>query len=140
MNESLSGECLCGKIKYEYKGPVIANAACYCHHCQKQSGSALSIMVLAAEGGFKFVQGTPKVYNDIGDSGKTVYRNFCGDCGSPLLTSLEASPGLIAIKAGTLSDLKSWKSSMQLYCSAKIPALSEPLSEWGQEFEKGPPS
>ncbi len=44
-----------------------------------------------------------------------------------------------AIKAGTLSDVKDWKSSMQLYCDAQIPALKDPLSAWGHPFAKGPP-
>jgi hypothetical protein len=46
------------------------------------------------------------VYTDRGTSGQDVYRNFCPNCGSPVLTD---TPGakeedIIFIKAGTLDD------------------------------------
>ncbi len=54
----------------------------------------MSILTLVTATGIKFTSGTPKVFNTVGDSGKKVMRRFCGDCGSPLVTNLEASPDL----------------------------------------------
>ena len=32
--------------------------------------------------------GQTKVYEDKGDSGQAVYRHFCGNCGSPILSKV----------------------------------------------------
>ena len=39
-------------------------------------------------------EGKPKVYQETGDSGKAVYRRFCGDCGSPLWLEVDSMPGM----------------------------------------------
>ena len=49
-----------------------------------QAGSALSIIVGVPEGSVS-IEGEVKTYNDTGDSGATVKRQFCGSCGSPSL-------------------------------------------------------
>ncbi|GAB4151882.1 MAG: hypothetical protein Tsb0016_24180 [Sphingomonadales bacterium] len=53
------------------------------------------------------LQGALRVYEDRGTSGQTVFRQFCGDCGSPVLTDTERAreQGIIFVKAGTLDDV-----------------------------------
>jgi hypothetical protein len=50
--------------------------------------------------------GTLKTFEDSGTSGQTVYRRFCPECGSPVLTDTPAAEaqGLIFIKGGTADD------------------------------------
>ena len=45
-------------------------------------------------------------YEDKGDSGKAVYRQFCAHCGSPVLTDTPdaEAQGIIFFKAGTLDQ------------------------------------
>jgi hypothetical protein len=50
---------------------------------------------------------SPASYADKGESGKSLSRKFCRNCGSSLATEAEAYPGAIIIKAGTLDD-RSW--------------------------------
>ena len=56
-----------------------------------------------------------------GDSGKAVGRCFCPDCGSPILSDVEAMPGIAIIKAGTLDDTNSLKPGMQIFCDSAQP-------------------
>jgi hypothetical protein len=53
------------------------------------------------------IEGEPSNYRSRADSRVTVFRQFCGSCGSPLFAGNEAFPGFVAIKAATLDD-SSW--------------------------------
>ena len=99
------GGCLCGAVRYRAIWPPIVVATCHCVHCQKQAGSALSVIAILKRENLD-VQGALSTYHDTGESGSAVYRKFCGKCGSPVITETPAAQegGLIFIKAGTLDD------------------------------------
>jgi len=59
--------------------------------------------------------GETKIYKDKGDSGQPVYRHFCGTCGSPILSKIDAMPGVLAVKAGTLDDFSSLTPGIEVY-------------------------
>ena len=42
-----SGHCLCGSVTFELAGDPLATAVCHCEHCQRQSGSAFSVNIIA---------------------------------------------------------------------------------------------
>lgn len=96
-----TGQCLCGDVHYEVEGEPILTATCHCKNCQRQAGSALSIIA-----GFPptavSVDGELKAYADTGESGGSVIRKFCPNCGSPILS--EISGGMLFIKAGTFDE------------------------------------
>jgi len=50
------------------------------------------------------IEGELSTFNDQGDSGKPVVRQFCRRCGSPIRTLTELLPGLAVLKAGTLDE------------------------------------
>lgn len=97
------GGCLCGAVRYRVAWPPLMMLTCSCSNCQKQSGSALSV-VGACRRDDLVLDGELTTFTDRGDSGNAVYRKFCGQCGSPVLTD---TPGaqeqdIIFFKAGTL--------------------------------------
>ena len=104
----LTGRCLCGEVTYELAGDLIATAVCHCDHCQRQSGGAFSVNLVAHESQLT-VNGELRTYEETGERGDAVYvrRRFCGSCGSPIVSELALSPGVIAVKAGTLDDKSS---------------------------------
>ncbi|MEE1877029.1 GFA family protein [Altererythrobacter litoralis] len=114
----LTGGCLCGQVRYELTADPLMCLTCHCKNCQRQAGSAYSIIVGVPEGALK-VEGEVKTFNDKGDSGGTVQRQFCPDCGSPLFSLVEASPGLVWVKAGTLDDTSAIKPSLHVYTKSK---------------------
>lgn len=105
MSNIREGGCLCGAVRYTAAWPPLATATCSCTHCQKQSGSAISILAVLPRDAVT-VTGTLTVYQDRADSGQAVFRKFCGACGSPVITETPqgTADGLIFIKAGTLDD------------------------------------
>lgn len=103
----IEGGCLCGAVRYETDAAPVTTAICHCRNCQKQSGSALSVIVGFPSGALHVTGGSLTAYEDRGESGKIVLRYFCNLCGSPLITHAEFSPDVEFIKAGTLDD-PSW--------------------------------
>lgn len=112
------GGCLCGAIRYRIDGAPAASIVCHCTHCQKQSGSAFSTILGVSEGQLA-IAGEPVGYADRGESGKAVERQFCGTCGSPLFSRVEASPGMVWIKAGTLDEARGFTPAAHIWTRSK---------------------
>jgi hypothetical protein len=121
----IEGGCLCGDIRYESTAAPVLSAVCHCTQCQKQSGSAFSTNLVVPAESFRLTMQPPVRFNDVGGSGLGMKRYFCGRCGSPVYTELEAQPGVVVIKAGTLDDPSSvspqihiWRRSAQAWMAA----------------------
>ena len=82
------------------------------------------------------LQGTLKTFNDRGDSGNAVYRRFCPECGSPILSETETMRDLAIIKAGTLDDGSWLKPTMEIFCDSAQPWVE--LGGDRQRFPKMP--
>ena len=102
MPAQLTGGCLCGTIRYTVSTPISELRACHCRDCQKSSGTWGSVNAMIPSSALKLTQGTPKRYTVTADSGRTLYRYFCGDCGSPLFSRRELTPENTSLRIGTL--------------------------------------
>lgn len=119
MTTTTTGGCLCGAVRYEAEGEPAMQAICHCSHCQRQAGSAFSTIVGFRESAVRVTKGEPKSYIDHGESGKAVERQFCGNCGSPLFSIVEVSPGMIYIKSGTLDDTSFFQPAVHIWTQSK---------------------
>jgi hypothetical protein len=100
-----TGGCLCGAVRYAVAWPPIAQATCSCRNCQKQSGSALSVVLVFQRDSLE-ISGDLRTYLDKGHSGQDVLRKFCPECGSPVLTDTPEAEanGIIFVKGGTIDN------------------------------------
>ena len=112
------GHCLCGNISYVLEGEPAVVAVCHCTNCQRQSGAAFSVNLLASKEQI-IIDGDLTVFEDRSDAGEVVLRKFCGRCGSPILSALGSMPGMVALKAGTLDDVSKLEPSLQVFCDSK---------------------
>ena len=122
MDDVREGGCLCGAVRYSISGEPLVTAVCHCTHCQKQGGSAFSVVAVVADAQYSQT-GETRVYGDRGESGKAVQRHFCGECGSPIVSLVEAMPGLTIVKAGTLDDPKALKPAQEVWCGSAWDAV-----------------
>ena len=122
-----TGHCLCGQITYELSGDIIATAVCHCDQCQRQSGGAFSLNLIALEPQLN-VSGSLSTFEDRGEHGDAVYvhRHFCGDCGSPIYSAMVEPAGAIAVKVGTLDDRSEVVPTVEVWCEHKQPWVDLP--------------
>lgn len=120
----LDGRCLCGKVTYDCDGEPMATLLCHCTDCQRQTGTAFSIVV-GVEREALHVDGAVSSFTTVGeDTGEAVHRQFCTACGSPIVSLPDATPDLAFIKAGTLND-RSWlEPEMEIWCRSAHPYVT----------------
>ena len=131
----MRGGCLCGQVRYSANAEPALVAVCHCKNCQKQAGTAFSVVIGIPKSAMS-ITGRLKTYNDRGDSGQPVFRNFCPECGSPITSDVAAMPELTFIKAGTLDDTNWLDPKMHVYCDSA--QLWTPIPDTSQRFAKMP--
>ena len=131
----IEGGCLCGKVRYSADAEPAFVGVCHCKNCQKVTGTAFAAVVALPKPALN-VQGALKTFNDRGDSGKTLFRRFCPECGSSVMDEAEAMPNVVMILTGTLDDPSWVKPQMQIYCDSAQPWVK--LEGEMQRFPKMP--
>jgi hypothetical protein len=116
-----TGKYLCGQITVSLTKEALDASdnicVCHCKNCRQASGSLGSINVFVPESDVKII-GQPKMYQDNNtDSGTSVQRAFCGNCGSPIYTTSPKMPGVQIIKLGLFDQIP--KPSMEVYCKGR---------------------
>jgi hypothetical protein len=121
MSETLHGSCLCGAIRYTISAPVTELRACHCRNCQKASGAGGGVNAVVPSSAFKITQGTPKRYSALADSGRTLHRFFCGDCGSPLYSQRANAPETVVVRAGSFDNPGEMKIAAHIWTKSRRP-------------------
>lgn len=121
MNTPPTGGCLCRAIRYQVNVPMKSIIACHCLNCRKASGAGSSHNVLLKTTDLKFTAGTPKRYADTANSGNTLYRFFCGDCGSSIYSQRATMPQMLVLKAGSLDDASGLSIGMHIWTDSALP-------------------
>lgn len=98
----IDGGCHCGYVTYQAEVDPNKVIVCHCTDCQTLSGSAFRTVVFAADDGFKFLGGQPKIYIKTAESGNKREQVFCPECGTQIYsTSVGDGPKSLGIRVGT---------------------------------------
>lgn len=116
----MNGGCRCGQVRYTAQGDPIFVGVCHCKDCQKQTGSAFSVVIGMPAAAVKMT-GPVKMYDSVGDSGKGTHLGFCPNCGSGLTHAADVMDGVTMLSAGTLDDPSWVKPAMEIYCDSAQP-------------------
>jgi len=130
-----SAACLCGKVTYTASADPIFMGVCHCKDCQRATGSAFEAVVAVPDGAAN-VSGTLKVVSVKGESGNSIHRSFCPDCGSTMMTRADVMPGVLMLTTGPMNDTSAFKPAMQIYCDSAQPWVA--LGGIPQSFPKMP--
>ena len=107
MNQknTITGGCLCGKVRFLINGLPIRTFACHCTFCQKVTGSSFYVESLFDKKSVKFNDGPLNSYEHVSDtSGKKVFAHFCPNCGSTIGLTFERWPEIHGISRGCLDN------------------------------------
>jgi hypothetical protein len=99
----LEGGCYCGALRFRAEGEALFKGQCHCRECQYLSGGHPNVVIGMPEAGFAYTRGAAKSFSRS-DLPNPVAREFCGECGTHILTKAPALPGAVLIKVGTLDD------------------------------------
>jgi hypothetical protein len=109
----LTGQCLCGNVKYECNADPLAMKYCHCDTCRRVTGSAFNIGVGVPAEDLK-VSGKIQGYTHTNG----VTREFCPVCGSPLFTR---SPHIVWIRAGSLDSSEGLQPTAEMWTELAVP-------------------
>ena len=122
MPAPITGSCLCGAIRFNVTAPVTDLRACHCTSCQKASGAGGSVNAVLPSAAFQITQGTPKRYDAKADSGRTLYRYFCGDCGSPIYSQRATEHNnLVVVRAGLFDSKEGMRIKANIWTRSAAP-------------------
>lgn len=103
MTTAFQGGCLCGAVRYECAAEPMMGGHCQCIDCRRSSGSGhcSHMMVPAAA---VTITGKTKLYERKADSGNTVGRAFCPECGAPVYSTNSGASEALFLRASSLDD------------------------------------
>ena len=143
----IRGSCLCGGVKFEINGPLVAPSNCHCSMCRKRHGAAFRSRARVEKSDFKWVQGEDLV--TFYESSPGVFCGFCRVCGSPIINKFSAgtpiaardpgAPDRYGIALATLDDDPRVRPEWHIFVGSKAPWF-EITDDLPQYTETPPPN
>jgi hypothetical protein len=113
-DETHSGGCQCGAVRFRIKGRLGDASICHCRMCQKAFGGFYAPLVSVRDAKLSWTRGQPAKFR----SSNFVERSFCADCGTPL--TYEAPDG-IAVAIGAFDRPQEIAPKIQWGIEGKLP-------------------
>lgn len=135
--DSATGQCLCGAIKYQVKNIGSRMGHCHCTMCRKFHGAAFATFGEVKTEDFEWLSGADHLRTYTADNG--TQRQFCDICGSSLIFKPSNDSGeLVEFALGTLDTEIPQKPDAHIFrkyaagwyeISADLPQFAESRSE-----------
>ena len=116
----IDGACHCGAIRFSAEIDPAKVRLCHCTDCQALSGPAFRVVVTTPIESFA-IEGTPRRYVKVADSGHRRAQVFCGDCGTPLYACAEDDPTWVSIRLGSVRQRAQLAPTSQIWCQSALP-------------------
>jgi hypothetical protein len=116
---TLSGECLCGGVRYEYRGPLGAIVHCHCSRCRRWHGAAFRTRVVARRDAFRWTRGESLVARY--ESSPRTTKTFCRNCGSSLVSLYPERADLIGLPLGGVVGDVGPRPAFHIFVGSKAP-------------------
>ncbi|MFT5140452.1 MAG: hypothetical protein ACI9H8_002143 [Lysobacterales bacterium] len=116
-NNTLTGSCLCGAVKYSVTGEEKRFYHCHCSRCRKVTGTGHASN-LFVEGQLTWLAGEELLSSYMPPGAQRFKNSFCKVCGSRMPRFDEAS-GTVFIPAGSLDDEPSMQPQASIFCGSR---------------------
>ena len=114
----MTGNCLCGEVKYEIDGKISPIWLCHCSKCRRQTGSAFHASAVCRPDQFRWVSGVDSIAEYEDTPSYTV--RFCKKCGSPV-PSPSDDRELVFLHAGGLNEDPGREIAHHIFVGSKAP-------------------
>lgn len=133
---AFAGGCACGRIRYECSEQPIVQLICHCRDCQRASGSAFAAVIAVPSDRLKFSGSKLKYHSLKADSGRTMRRGFCSECGSPISIRRPETPLIEFLQAASLDDPSKFHPTCEVWVSSADPW--HPIHSATRKFDQNP--
>ncbi len=100
----ITGGCRCGQLRYEITAEApMAARICWCRDCQYLGAGTGTANAVFAREAVK-ISGERKIFTSQANSGSTMHRSFCPNCGTPVFSEAEPRPQQIIVRVGSFDD------------------------------------
>jgi hypothetical protein len=106
---TLTGRCLCGRVRYSVSTPPLWTALCHCESCRRACSAPVVAWMGFAPNDVQWT-GERQFYN----SSAIARRGFCPDCGTQMSFESTRWPGEVHLLAASLDDPGNY--APQLHC------------------------
>ena len=103
----LTARCACGKVSLTVTGRVRSMFMCSCEDCQRATGTGHATVALASSGDVT-VTGPTHSFARPANSGATLTRWFCPECGTPLYAQSSRALELLMLPVGLFGADTEW--------------------------------
>jgi len=102
-DKTVTGGCLCGSVRYQFRGEPLLFQYCHCSRCRKITGSAHAANIIIRPQQLEWLSGEENVARYELPGAKDFASGFCKQCGSNL-PWINQSGRAVIIPAGSLDQ------------------------------------
>jgi hypothetical protein len=115
MKHQLTGECLCGSVKFSADDKFKVFYQCHCKQCQQLTGSAFASNIITDPDNIEWLSGQDSI-TIYEHSSRVFSKSFCKVCGSavPFLNKTKTS---LIVPAGSLNQLPNIQVQANIFVS-----------------------
>ncbi len=114
----ITGQCLCGEVRYQIEGDSSQIWLCHCSKCRRASGSAFRAGAFCSAEAFTLLAGEASI-REYEDTPSYIAR-FCARCGSPVPQRLRGTD-LVFLHAGCLDGGPPRRVDHHIFAGSKAP-------------------
>ena len=134
MERKITGECLCGTVRFSLRDAFSAFYLCHCKQCQQITGSAFASNIFTDPNNIEWLGGEESIttYEHLT---REFSKSFCSRCGSGVPFLNKAKTSLI-VPAGSLNELPSIQPMANIFSSEEAGWMK--LSKEAEHFDAFP--
>ena len=117
---NITGGCLCGQVRCTIAGVSLRSGICHCRSCQHYTGSAFEPFMIFPTTSVN-LQGELSSFGTVADSGNTVFRRFCPNCGSGVINQGAGASEMTIVLVGILDDPTVFTPNVEIMCDTAWP-------------------
>ena len=125
-NQSLTGGCICGQVKYQITDKPLFTQACHCKDCKVLTGSSYVVNSSVLENTL-IVEGEVSSTELKAGSGASYKTYFCTKCGNYVYADYDSAVGRLTVRTKTLDNSEKFPPQVHIFTKDKDPWLN--LSE-----------
>lgn len=118
-NESVTGACLCGAVRFRVRFPTKWCAHCHCTMCRRAHGAAFVTWCGVPKGQFVIEAGEEELCRY--DSSPEALRRFCRRCGSTLIFEGQRWPDEVHVVVANLEGALDRAPQAHVHFDSRVP-------------------